>query len=101
LPSEGLAESASKVSAPEAVEYLAAVEVSFLFTKWGQCDVPALFAEHYTADTRGVLPFMHLDGPEPIPRMLTAAGFVGVAAERRHDLSLDGGIPYLITATRP
>ena len=73
----------------------------FWFTSWDDGDVPALFAEHYTADTRGELPFMHLDRPEPILRVLTAAGFVDVAAEPRPDLSLGGGVPYLITATRP
>jgi hypothetical protein len=44
---------------------------------------------------------MHLDRPEPILRMLTAAGFVDLAVEPRPDLSLGGGVPYLITATRP
>jgi SAM-dependent methyltransferase len=73
----------------------------FWFTKWDDDDVPALFAEHYTADARGHLPFMHLDRPEPILRMLTAAGFVDLAVEPRPDLSLGGGVPYLITATRP
>ena len=73
----------------------------FWFASWDDGDVPALFAEHYTADTRGELPFMHLHRPEPILRVLTAAGFVDVAAEPRPDLSLGGGVPYLITATRP
>jgi SAM-dependent methyltransferase len=73
----------------------------FWFTEWDDDDVPALFAEHYTADTRGALPFMHLDGPEPILGMLAAAGFVDLAVEPRPDLSLGGGVPYLITATRP
>jgi hypothetical protein len=44
---------------------------------------------------------MHLDGPEPILKLLTAAGFREVAAEPRPDLSLGGGVPYLITATTP
>lgn len=73
----------------------------FWFTQWDDGEVPPLFVEHYTADTRGELPFMHLDGPEPILSVLTAAGFVDVAAEPRPDLSLDGGVPYLITAVRP
>jgi SAM-dependent methyltransferase len=73
----------------------------FWFTEWDDGDLPALFAEHYTADTRGELPFMHLDGPEPILGMLAAAGFIDPAAEPRPDLSLGGGVPYLITATKP
>jgi SAM-dependent methyltransferase len=73
----------------------------FWFTEWDDEDVPAVFAEHYTADTRRQLPFMHLDGPEPILKLLTAAGFIEVAAEPRPDLGLGGGVPYLITATTP
>jgi len=73
----------------------------FWFTQWDDGDLPALFAEHYTADTRGELPFMHLDGPEPILGMLAAAGFIDLAAEPRPDLNLGGGVPYLITATKP
>ena len=73
----------------------------FWFTEWDDEDVPALFADHYTADTRRDLPFMHLDGPEPILELLTAAGFIAVAAEPRPDLGLGGGVPYLITATTP
>jgi len=73
----------------------------FWFTEWDDGDVPAVFAEHYTADIRGELPFMHLDGPEPILGMLAAADFIDLAAEPRPDLSLGGGVPYLITATRP
>jgi SAM-dependent methyltransferase len=49
----------------------------FWFTDWDDGDVPPLFAEHYTADTRGELPFMHLDGPEPILSALAAAGSGG------------------------
>ena len=63
-------------------------------------DVPALFAEHYTAGTRAELPFMHLDEPAPILAMLTAAGFVDLAVEPRPDLNLGGGAPYILTATR-
>jgi hypothetical protein len=73
----------------------------FWFTEWDEDDVPAFFAEHYTADTRGELPFMHLGEPEPILEALVAAGFVDPAAERRADLTLANGVPYLITATRP
>jgi SAM-dependent methyltransferase len=73
----------------------------FWFTEWNDGDVPAVFAEHYTADIRGELPFMHLDGPEPILGMLAAAGFIDLAAEPRPDLSLGGGVTYLVTATRP
>jgi SAM-dependent methyltransferase len=64
-------------------------------------DVPALFAEHYTAGTEGALPFMHLDRPGPILDMLAAAGFVDLAVEPRRDLDLGAGVPYLLTATRP
>ena len=73
----------------------------FWFADWDDNDAPAPFAEHYTAHTRQELPFMHLDEPEPILRMLATAGFVDVATEFRPDLSLGGGVPYLITATRP
>jgi hypothetical protein len=69
------------------------------FTEWDDEDVPALFAEHYTTGTRRELPFMHLDGPEPILKLLTAGGFMEVAAEPRPDLGLGNGVPYLITAT--
>ena len=50
----------------------------FWFTEWDDEDVPAVFAEHYAADTRSELPLMHLDGPEPILELLTAAGFIAV-----------------------
>jgi len=73
----------------------------FWFADWNDDDVPVLFAEQYTVETRNELPFMHLDGPEPILRVVTEAGFIEVAAEARPDLSLQGGVPYLITATRP
>ena len=35
----------------------------FWFTQWDDGEVPPLFVEHYTADTRGELPFMHPTGP--------------------------------------
>ena len=73
----------------------------FWFTDWDDDAVPAVFAEHYTAETRDALPVLQLDGPEPILRALTAAGFVDVAAQRRPDLDVGSGEPYLITATRP
>jgi SAM-dependent methyltransferase len=73
----------------------------FWFADWNDDDVPPLFAEHYTADTRRELPFMHLDGPDAILRAVTAAGFTDVTAQARPDLRLQGGVPYLITATRP
>jgi SAM-dependent methyltransferase len=73
----------------------------FWFTGRDEAQVPPLFAEHYTPGTRAQLPFMHLDGPEPILTMLAAAGFTDPAAEPRPDLSLQEGVPYLITATRP
>jgi SAM-dependent methyltransferase len=72
----------------------------FWFTDWNDSGVPALFVEHYTPDTRRELPFMHLDRPEPILAILTDAGFVDGAVELRPELSLGGGVPYLITATR-
>lgn len=73
----------------------------FWFTDWDEGDVPPPFAEHYTADTRSELPFMHLDGPEQILSVIAAAGFKGATAQPRPDLSLGSGTPYLITATRP
>jgi SAM-dependent methyltransferase len=69
----------------------------FWFTQWDEHEVPAPFAEHYTPETRAELPFMHLDRPESILDMLTAAGFMGVAAEARPDLDVGGGVPYFIT----
>lgn len=61
-------------------------------------DAPPLFTEHYTADTRNALPFMHLDDPGPILAALTAAGFTDASAEPRPALDLGGGTPYFITA---
>jgi SAM-dependent methyltransferase len=72
----------------------------FWFSEW-EDDVPPLFAEHYTRATRDELPFMHLDGPEPILDMLTAVGFVDVGAEPRPELTIGDGVPYFITARRP
>jgi len=72
----------------------------FWFTKEDDGDIPALFAAHYTEDTRAELPFMHLDRSEPILRMLAASGFADPAAEPRPDLSLGDDVPYLVTATR-
>jgi SAM-dependent methyltransferase len=71
------------------------------FTDWDEGDAPALFVEHYTAGTRGALPFMHLDAPEPITTTLAAAGFIDVSVDLRPDLSLGDGVPYLITAIAP
>jgi SAM-dependent methyltransferase len=73
----------------------------FWFTDWDDDDVPPLFAESYTAEMRGQLPFMHLDGPDPIVSTLAEAGFVDVVAVARADLNVGGGVPYFITATRP
>ncbi len=73
----------------------------FWFTDWDADDVPALFADNYTADTQAELPFMHLDDPDAILRTLSAAGFVNLAVATRPDLALEGGVPYLITATKP
>ena len=72
----------------------------FWFTGGSDSDLPPLFAEHYTAETRAELPLMHLDEPEPILSALSAAGFVDPVAEPRPDLALGAGVPYLITATR-
>jgi hypothetical protein len=41
---------------------------------------------------------MHLDGPEPILGMPTAAGFIDVTVGTRPDLSLGIGVPCLIIA---
>ncbi len=73
----------------------------FWFTEWNDDETPPLFAEHYTPDTRAQLPFLHLDGPEPILTVLSAAGFVEVNATARPDLDVGAGVPYVITATKP
>ena len=73
----------------------------FWFTEWDDADVPPLFAEHYTAETRRELPFMHLADPEPVVRVLAEVGFVEVMSAARPELSLGGGVPYLITAVNP
>jgi len=73
----------------------------FWFTGSDEGSVPPLFAQHYTQDTRGQLPFMQLDHPDPILEMLSTAGFVEVAAEPQPELTLEGGTPYFFTARRP
>jgi SAM-dependent methyltransferase len=73
----------------------------FWFTEWQDDDVPALFADHYGADVRANLPFMHLDGPGTILSTLAEAGFTNPVAEPRTDLDIGSGLPYLITATAP
>jgi SAM-dependent methyltransferase len=73
----------------------------FWFTEWNDDDAPPLFAAHYTADTRAQLPFMHVDGPDPILTALSAVGFINANATPRPDLDVGGGVPYVITATRP
>ena len=73
----------------------------FWFTKWNDDEAPPLFVEHYTADTRAHLPFMHLDRPEPILRALAAAGFIDAHATPRPDLDVGRGVPYVITAANP
>jgi SAM-dependent methyltransferase len=73
----------------------------FWFTDWSDDESPPLFAEHYTAETRAQLPFMHLDGPEPILTALSAAGFVDVNATPRPDLDVGAGVPYIMTADNP
>lgn len=64
-------------------------------------EVPALFAEHYSARTRAALPFMGLDEPGPILALLRSVGFAGVRAEPRPELEVGSGVPYLITGQRP
>jgi 2-polyprenyl-3-methyl-5-hydroxy-6-metoxy-1,4-benzoquinol methylase len=59
------------------------------------------FAQHYTPATTAELPLMHIDRPAPILAMLSAAGFVEVAAEPHPELALEGGVPYIFTAKRP
>lgn len=73
----------------------------FWFTAWNDDELPPLFEEHYTDDTRAQLPFMHLEGPEPILMALSAAGFVEVDATPRTDLDVGAGAPYVITAINP
>lgn len=64
-------------------------------------ELPPVFADYYTPETRDELPLMHLADPGPILDLLAEAGFVDQRADRRPDLSIGDGVPYLITATRP
>jgi ubiquinone/menaquinone biosynthesis C-methylase UbiE len=73
----------------------------FWFTSQDEGEAPPLFAQHYTSATTAELPLMHLDGPDPILAMLSAAGFAEVGAEPHPELALEGGVPYIFTATRP
>lgn len=73
----------------------------FWFSEWNDNEAPPMFVEHYTADTRAQLPFMHLDGPEPILTALSAAGFIDMNATPRPDLDVGAGAPYVITAANP
>lgn len=63
-------------------------------------EAPPLFGEHYTPATTAQLPLMHLDQPGPIVELLTAVGFVDVTAERRPDLALEGGVPYIFISAK-
>jgi ubiquinone/menaquinone biosynthesis C-methylase UbiE len=72
----------------------------FWFTGPDQGKAPPLFTQHYTSATMAELPLMHIDRPDPILEMLSAAGFVELAAEPRPELALEGGVPYIFTATR-
>ena len=71
----------------------------FWFTEWNGDNAPPLFREHYTPQTRAQLPFMHLNGPEPILTTLSAAGFVDADAVPRPDLDVGAGVPYVFSAT--
>ena len=73
----------------------------FWFTKSEEGEVPPLFAEHYTSETREELPFMFLDRPDPIVDMLRAVGFTEVTAEPRPELAIESGVPYFFTGRRP
>jgi ubiquinone/menaquinone biosynthesis C-methylase UbiE len=73
----------------------------FWFTGSGESEAPPLFTQHYTAATIAELPLMHIGGPEPVLQMLSAAGFVELAAEPHPELALEGGVPHIFTATRP
>lgn len=64
-------------------------------------ELPPVFADYYTPETREELPLMHLGEPGPILDLLAEAGFVDQKAEPRADLSIGDGVPCLITATRP
>jgi ubiquinone/menaquinone biosynthesis C-methylase UbiE len=72
----------------------------FWFTGPDDSTVPPLFTQHYTSATTAELPLMHIDRPDPILEMLAAAGFAEPAAEPRPELALEGGVPYIFTATR-
>jgi SAM-dependent methyltransferase len=73
----------------------------FWFTGQDENGAPSLFVQHYTSATMAELPLMYVDGPDPILEMLTAAGFAELNAEPRPELALEGGVPYIFTATRP
>jgi SAM-dependent methyltransferase len=72
----------------------------FWFTGSDPSTVPPLFAQHYTSATRAELPLMHIGRTDPILDMLSAAGFVELTAESCPELALEGGAPYIFTATR-
>ena len=80
--------------------HLVAVD-GFWFTGQNESGVPPLFAQHYTSATTAELPLMHIDRPDPILDMLTAAGFVDLTAEPHPELALESGVPYIFTAKRP
>jgi ubiquinone/menaquinone biosynthesis C-methylase UbiE len=73
----------------------------FWFTGQDENRAPPLFVQHYTSATTAELPLMHVDRPDPILQMLTAAGFAEVAAAPHPELALEGGVPYIFTAKRP
>jgi SAM-dependent methyltransferase len=73
----------------------------FWFNRQDESSVPPLFAEHYTSATKAELPLMHIGQPDPVLEMLSAVGFVEVAAEPHPELALEGGVPFIFTAKRP
>ena len=73
----------------------------FWFATSDESEFPPLFAEHYTPTTRERLPFIHLDGPDPIVEMLGAVGFAEVTVEAHPELALEGGVPYFFVGRRP
>ena len=64
---------------------------------------PEPFREHYTADIRAALPFMHIDRADPIVDAMTRAGFVDVSVGSVPGLAdqPEATVPYVVSGVRP
>jgi ubiquinone/menaquinone biosynthesis C-methylase UbiE len=65
-------------------------------------ELPGLFEEHYTADTRSALPIMQMRDASPVIALFRDAGFGEVTLRDLTHLPNEdagGAIPYLIVAT--